>query len=263
LDKKELISALKDELFPRSSRYDPRWMIKNEMGPSAVWLMEYLTEEMSLKPGMKVLDMGCGKAISSIFLAREFGVQVWATDLWISPTDNLNRIREAGVEEKVFPIYAEAHTLPYAREFFDAVVSVDAYHYFGTSELFLHDFIKFLHPGKQIGIVVPGLKKEFSGGVPEKLKPHWDSEFFTFHSPQWWADLWARSGLVEIEVADCMPGGWGKWLKWEKIASKSGLWSREGDFGLLEADGGDNLTFSRVIARRREKNKSCEDRSNE
>jgi len=68
---------------------------------------------------------------------------------------------------------------------------------------------------------------------------------------------------VEIEVADCMPGGWGKWLKWEKIASKSGLWSREGDFGLLEADGGDNLTFSRVIARRREKNKSCEDRSNE
>ena len=29
---------------------------------------------MELEPGMRVLDMGCGKAISSIFLAKEFDV---------------------------------------------------------------------------------------------------------------------------------------------------------------------------------------------
>jgi len=37
---------------------------------------------------MRVLDLGCGKALSSIFLAKEYGTQVWATDLWISATDN-------------------------------------------------------------------------------------------------------------------------------------------------------------------------------
>jgi cyclopropane fatty-acyl-phospholipid synthase-like methyltransferase len=36
---------------------------------------------MDLKPSMRVLDLGCGRAMSSIFLHREFDVQVWAVDL--------------------------------------------------------------------------------------------------------------------------------------------------------------------------------------
>jgi cyclopropane fatty-acyl-phospholipid synthase-like methyltransferase len=37
---------------------------------------------------MRVLDLGCGRAMSSIFLRRQFGVQVWATDLWFSASEN-------------------------------------------------------------------------------------------------------------------------------------------------------------------------------
>ena len=48
--------------------------------------------------GAKVLDLGCGRAMSSIFLHREFGVQVWATDLWFSASENLQRIRDAGAD---------------------------------------------------------------------------------------------------------------------------------------------------------------------
>jgi len=114
----ELREALTFPQFPLSAKYDPEWMIVNEMGPSSVWLTEYLVQAMELESGMRVLDMGCGKAMSSIFLAREYGVQIWANDLWISPTDNWQRIREAGVEELVFPIRAEAHALPYAEGFF-------------------------------------------------------------------------------------------------------------------------------------------------
>lgn len=51
------------------------------MGPNVLWLAEALSQMMDLRPGMRVLDMGCGKAISSIFLAKEFGLEVWATDL--------------------------------------------------------------------------------------------------------------------------------------------------------------------------------------
>ena len=118
--------------FPLSSKYDPNWVIENEMGPNVLWLTEALCQVMPLEAGMRVLDMGCGKAMSSIFLAKEFGVQVWATDLWIKPTENWARIREAGFENQVFPIYAEARSLPYASEFFDAIVSLDSYHYYGT-----------------------------------------------------------------------------------------------------------------------------------
>jgi len=36
---------------------------------------------LTLRPGMRVLDLGCGTALTSIFLAREYDVEVWATDL--------------------------------------------------------------------------------------------------------------------------------------------------------------------------------------
>jgi hypothetical protein len=81
--------------FPRSQKYDLRWMVEDQMGPNVVWLAEALTQVMQLKPGMRVLDMGCGKAVSSIFLAKEFGVQVWATDLWIEAGENWQRVQKA------------------------------------------------------------------------------------------------------------------------------------------------------------------------
>ena len=82
--------------YPLSSKYDPGWIFENQMGPNALWLTEWLCQEMDLQPGMRVLDMGCGKALSSILLAREFEGGVpehltrrqrssgvfWAQDCW-------------------------------------------------------------------------------------------------------------------------------------------------------------------------------------
>ena len=58
------------------------------MGPNALWLMEALAEVLPIEPGMRVLDLGCGRAMTSIFLAKEFGAEVWATDLWIDASAN-------------------------------------------------------------------------------------------------------------------------------------------------------------------------------
>ena len=181
--------------FPRSSSYDLECVLENLMGPNVLWLAESLTSVMDLRPGMRVLDMGCGKAVSSIFLAKEFGVRVWATDLWISATENWRRIREAGVEELVFPVHAEAHSMPYAHEFFDAIVSFDAYHYFGTEDLYLGQyFAPLAKPGAPIGIVVPRLVEEFDAHPPEHLAAQWaeHSDFWSFHSPAWWKRHWGK-----------------------------------------------------------------------
>ena len=77
------------ERFPRSWRYNREWIIaSNSSAANALWLTEWLTEALELRPGMRVLDLGCGRASSSIFLRREFDVQVWATDLWFSASEN-------------------------------------------------------------------------------------------------------------------------------------------------------------------------------
>src|SRR5438876_985171 len=129
---------LVSERFPRSSQYDPEWVMASVSGgANSLWMTEWLTAALDLQPCMRVLDLGCGRASSSIFLRREFGVQVWATDLWFSASENIQRIRDAGVEDGVFPIHADARALPFAAEFFDAILCLDSISYYGTNDLYL------------------------------------------------------------------------------------------------------------------------------
>jgi cyclopropane fatty-acyl-phospholipid synthase-like methyltransferase len=239
--------------FKRSSKYSTEWMKNKEMGPNAVWLTEYLTEKIKFKPGMKVLDLGCGKAMSSIFLAKEFGVYVWATDLWISPTDNYTNIKEQGVTNLVYPIYAEAHALPFAEQFFDVIISVDAYHYFGTDDTYFLYILKFLKRGGIIGIIVPGLQKEIGNKIPVSLQPYWEPELHSLHTAEWWKNHWGKTGLVEIIVADLLPEGWKIWYEWEnEIVKTRGIPKERGsDLELLKADNGEYLCFPRIIAKKK------------
>ena len=247
-----MASQLKADKYPRSAKYPLEWMMENQMGPNALWLAESLAQVMNLHPGMRVLDMGCGRAISSIFFAREFGVQVWANDLWISATDNWQRIAAAGLQERVFPIHAEARSLPYADGFFDAVVSLDSYHYYGTDDLYMgYYFARLVKPGGQIGIVVPGLTAELENEVPEHLKPYWVDEFYSFHSPMWWRRHWERSGKVSVDMADLVPDGWRDWALWHEACEKAGFNSVPKEAEMLRLDSGSVLGFSRVVAHRK------------
>jgi SAM-dependent methyltransferase len=248
--KAELTAALTLAAFPRSSGYDPVWVLENLMGPNVLWLTEALTQVMDLQPGMRVLDLGCGKAVSSIFLAKEFGVQVWATDLWIGATENWQRITDACVADRVFPIHAEAHALPFADGFFDALVSMDAYHYFGTDDLYLGYSSRFVKAGGQIGIVVPGLQQEFAGGLPEHLAPYWPWDFCSFHSADWWRRHWEKTGKVDVLHADSIPDGWKQWLLWEETCLTDGYPAAESEIEMLRLDAGRNVGFTRVVARK-------------
>ena len=53
------------------------------MGPHPLWLLEDLHHDVMLNESMRVLGLGCGKGATSVFLALEFEVEVWAVDLWI------------------------------------------------------------------------------------------------------------------------------------------------------------------------------------
>lgn len=228
--------------FVRANKYNQDWIEENLMGPNPLYLLEELTNKMELKEGMRVLDMGCGKALTSIFLAKEFGVQVWANDLWIDPTDNWERIKKAGVEDRVFPIEAEAHELPYAEDFFDAIISIDAYHYFGTDDSYLSNhFYKLVKEKGQIGIVVPGLTRELESGVPDNIKEYWASDMYTFHSAGWWENHWGRHEFMNIEHT-------------ENIEDSKEIWVTSQfdiDEELIKADANDYLTFVMMLASRK------------
>jgi SAM-dependent methyltransferase len=239
---------LRSERFPRSSKYHPEWVVANASGgANSLWLTEWLTSGLDLRPGMRVLDLGCGRASSSIFLRREFGVQVWATDLWFSATENLQRIRDTGVEDGVFPIHADARSLPFAAEFFDVVIAIDSYMYFGTDDLFLNALARHVKPGGTIAMAISGFTREIESSVPDHLRAWWTPDHCCLHSLNWWRRHWERTGIVDIELADMMPDGWQFWLDWQRATAPDNAL----EIGALEADRGAYLGYARVVARLR------------
>jgi cyclopropane fatty-acyl-phospholipid synthase-like methyltransferase len=196
---------------------------------------------------MRILDLGCGRAMSSIFLHREFGVEVWATDLWFNATDNLQCVRDAGISEGVHPIHAEAHALPFAAEFFDAIVSIDSFPYYGTDDTYAHYLARLVKPGGVIAIAGAGLTKEFSGEVPATLRGWWEPIMACLHTHEWWQRHWYRSGILEVTYADSMPDAWQHWLQWQRAIAPE----NRAEIEALERDRGANLTYVRAVARRR------------
>ena len=221
------------------------------MGPNVLWLAEWASQAVALRPGMRVLDLGCGKAASAIFIAKEFGATVWAADLWVPPTENWARIGAAGLADCVFPVHAEAHALPFAEGYFDAVVSFDAYHYFGTDDLYLGHVSRFLRPGGVLCMVSPGLTAELPDGPPEHLRPYWDWQFGCFHSPDWWRSHWEKTGLVEVTLADMLPDGWRHWADWDELCAEVGAGHNPAggtkEVEMLRLDAGRTLGFVRVV----------------
>jgi SAM-dependent methyltransferase len=239
---------LRSERFPRADPYNPEWLLAGVSGGAhPLWLTEWLCEALELRSGMRVLDLGCGRALSSVFLRREFGVEVWATDLWFSAAENQLRIRDAGVEGGVHPTHADARALPFAADFFDAIVAIDSFAYYGTDDLYLNYLARFVKPGGAIGIAGAGLEREIEGSIPVHLQSWWTSDLCCLHSAPWWQRHWARTGIVDIAKADSLDRGWRFWLEWLRLIAPDNL----AEIQALEADAGAYLGYVRLVGRRR------------
>ena len=186
--------------FPRSAAYDAEWQFDTTMGPNILWLTEWGTEAVPLRPGMRVLDLGCGKAASSIFLGKRIRRQ--SGFLGRRPMDQTERGRTTWNGSKrptwpsrVLPVHAEAHALPFAEGYFDVIVSFDAYHYFGTDDLYLGYILKFIKPGGHLCMVAPGLNEELLDGPPEALRPYWEWSFVASTRPVGGVGIGPRQAL--------------------------------------------------------------------
>lgn len=219
--------------FGERTYFDRVFLMDNMMGPNCVRIAAELLQKTSVQPGMRILDLGCGKGLTSIFLAREFGARVFATDLWIEATENYDRFRDLGLEEEIIPIHADARALPFAHAYFDAVVSIDSYQYFGNTPDYLDThLVPLLKRGGTIAVSVPGLIRDFTDGVPAVLKPFWDKwekelqGDMNIYSAEWWIRLWGRSSNITLEECfslTCHKQAWDEWLECDNPYAKEDI----------------------------------------
>ncbi|UZW15442.1 methyltransferase domain-containing protein [Clostridium pasteurianum] len=235
--------------YLKNKKYDTEFMRENMMGPNSMKILEELMNEVILKSDMRVLDLGCGKGLTSIFLANEFGVQVFAADLWISATDNYNRFKKMKLENSIIPIHADATQLPFADEYFDAVISVDAYHYFGSNNQYFDSYLApLIKKGGTIAIGIPGMRNEIIGEVPKEMKPYWAEEALaTWHSCNWWKNIFEQSENIDICSIKEMIGFEEPWNNWLACENEFAI----GDRAMLKADGGRYMNLISIIGKKK------------
>lgn len=203
--------------YPLSEKYSKEFILKNIMGPNPMKLLEELFERERPIEGSVVLDLGCGRGVTSIFMAKEYGLRVFATDLWVSATENKQRFDAVGLTiDQIIPIHAESHDLPYADEFFDAVVSVDAYHYFGLDKEYLGEhLLPLVKHGGKLYLIVPGMKKDLHANLPPEMLVTWSAEDLdTIHDAAHWRGVLEQTDGVEIEEIYELEGNDECWRDW-------------------------------------------------
>ena len=189
------------------------------MGPNSLRLLDEMLYKYPLKEGGRVMDLGCGMGLTSMFLAKEAKVNVFATDLWISATQNAENFKKWGVDDSIIPIHADANNLPYAHEYFDAIVSIDAYHYFGAKKgVFEEKILPFLKKEGVLVAAMPGLKEELNEEQAEAMLDWFEGNYDdldTFHSRKWWLELFKNDDEYEVVLdfdLDCFDDAWNDWF---------------------------------------------------
>ena len=236
--------------YIRSERYDTPELQAKIMGPNPVKLEEELLQNHQIPQGAVVCDLGSGQGLTSVFLAREYGFTVYATDLWSEPAENQAFFDSLGIPAgQIIPVKADATALPFARDFFDAVVSTDSYNYFGRDPAYLDDkLLPFVKPGGLIYIAIPGMKRDCHDALPEVLLRSWTPEQLEYmHDVAYWRRMVEQCRGAEIISVAEMESNEEVWADWLKQENEYAI----GDRKAMEAGGGKYLNFIAIVLRKR------------
>ena len=204
----------------KTAKYRQYFTKEYLMGPNSFRLLEELLRRNPFDTCFdRTLDLGCGMALTSVFLANETPAKsVYAFDLWVDATDNLTRIRDLSLEDRIVPIHGDALDMPFAQNWFDAIVSVDSYHYFGCKEgVFAGRILPFVRRGGSILIAVPGLREEPRGEMRALFETWAEGEdSLCFKTVDWWKSLLEKECgdlcRVSVTEAECCDEAWEDWF---------------------------------------------------
>ncbi len=188
------------------------------MGPNSVRILEELLDKYPLRlfPDDIILDLGCGTGLTSFIIAKETGAKVYANDLWVSAEENKKRFDEWGVGAQITPICEDANHLSFEKKQFNALISIDSYHYFaGSKGFFQEKILPFIKDNGVVLIGIPGLKDKYAGRTDELLSDWLGNDAYMFKTPKLWKELIGNNDRIELVKTwemDCFNNAWEDWL---------------------------------------------------
>src|SRR6202522_1738201 len=113
---------------------------------------------MSLRPGERVLDLGCGSGWATRLLARLVGEgpDGFGQVVGIDVSDEM--IREARAASKDFDnvlyVWGSAQQIPWEENYFDKVLSVESFYYYSDQDRALDELFRVMAPQGRLFILI-------------------------------------------------------------------------------------------------------------
>ena len=205
--------------FPKANSFPTNLVRKKIMGPNPLKICEEMLCDARISPGSIVCDLGSGAGITSAMLSRECGFNVYAVDLWSDPAENRAFFDELGISPAtIHPVKADAtQGLPFPPEFFDAVISVDSYNYYGRDPRYLGEkLLPYVKQNGMLYLAIPGMAHDCHNNLPTCLLKSWTPEQLDYmHDVAWWRAMIEPTPGVEIVSMQpmlCTDEAWEDWL---------------------------------------------------
>jgi SAM-dependent methyltransferase len=200
--------------YPELAGYARDELYRDCLGGGGLYLAARMARTLRLQAGDIVLDLGCGKGETSIYLARHFGVQVVALDLWTPASWLSQKFSARGYRQRILPLHLDVTgALPFADDYFDAIFCMNSFSFYGGSQEFLRHLLPHLRTGGQLCLGSEVLTAEFTAEQllhppavyafrlppPNEAVDVFEDDFKRQHTPAWWRALFEHSGALRVE----------------------------------------------------------------
>ncbi|MBI2278704.1 MAG: methyltransferase domain-containing protein [Candidatus Brennerbacteria bacterium] len=189
------LSAIWDKVWKESHYADHRLRIERAKNKISILLKKGL----SLKPGMRVLDAGCGDGSTLFLLEKEFGIFPVGIDVSEEAIKRARFFSEKNAVSSEFK-RADTRSLPFPSNYFDLILSWGVIEHFNNYDLAIDEFHRILKPQGTLNLIQP---HRFSFGPIQRvllqLLGRWESGFQIEFSGKFLKKLLTQKGFTNIE----------------------------------------------------------------
>jgi len=158
-------------------------------------------EMLDLKPGMKVLDIGCGTGGSAFYMARNYGVDVHGIDLstnMIGIAQDYREEMEPSVKHRVQFYIEDAMTMGYPDNFYDVIYSRDTILHITEKQKLFEKFLKCLKPGGKL--MISDYCRGNVGSHSQAFLDYVKSRDYDLHTVTQYGNILEKAGFTNVNA---------------------------------------------------------------